>query len=45
MAAPVLNSPMAVMASMEVVRTFVRLRQMLASHGELARKLAAPEKT
>jgi hypothetical protein len=44
MAATVLNSPVAVVASIEVVRTFVRLRQMLASHEELARKLDAMEK-
>jgi ORF6N domain len=44
MAATVLNSPVAVLASIEVVRTFVRLRQMLASHEELARKLDALEK-
>jgi hypothetical protein len=44
MAANVLNSPTAVQASIQVVRAFVRLRQMLASHEELARKLEALEK-
>jgi hypothetical protein len=44
MLATVLNSPIAVRASIEVVRAFVRLRQMLASNAELARKLAALEK-
>jgi len=39
MAASVLNTPIAVEASVEVVRTFVRLRQMLASHKTLARRL------
>ena len=44
MAANVLNSPTAVAASIEVVRAFVRLRQILASHEELARKLDELEK-
>jgi len=44
MAASVLNSPRAVEASVYVVRAFVRLRRMLASHEELARKLAQIEK-
>ena len=39
MAANVLNSPGAIQASVEVVRTFVKLRQMLASNAELARRL------
>ena len=43
MAANVLNSPRAVTVSVMVVRAFVRLRQMLASHVELARKLAELE--
>jgi hypothetical protein len=43
MVASVLNSPIAVRASIEVVRAFVRLGQILASHVELARKLAALE--
>jgi len=44
MAASVLNSPRAVEASVQVVRAFVQLRQMLASNDELARKLLALEK-
>lgn len=44
MAANVLNSPRAVQSSIEVVRAFVRLREMLASHKGLARKLDALEK-
>jgi hypothetical protein len=44
MAANVLNSPVAVEASVAVIRAFIRLRQMLASHVELARKLATLEK-
>ena len=44
MAASVLNSPRAVEASVQVVRAFVRLRQVLASSTELSRKLSALEK-
>jgi hypothetical protein len=39
MVASVLNSPRAVQASVYVVRAFVRLRNMLATHKELAHKL------
>lgn len=44
MAASVLNSPRAVEMSVFVVRAFVRLRQVLATHADLARKLTALEK-
>ena len=44
MAANVLKSPTAVRASIQVVRAFVRLREMLASHVELAHKLADLER-
>lgn len=44
MAANVLNSERAVQASVEVVRAFVRLRQMLALNAELGRKLEEMEK-
>lgn len=44
MAATVLNSPLAVQVSIQVVRTFVRLRQLLASNAVLARRLDALEK-
>lgn len=39
MAANVLSSKVAVAASIQVVRAFVRLREMLASHKDLARRL------
>jgi len=44
MAANVLNSPVAVRASIQVVRAFVRLREMLATHKEFAHKLAELER-
>jgi len=44
MAANVLNSRRAVEASVYVVRAFVRLREVLATHRELATKLAELEK-
>ncbi len=44
MAATVLNSKQAVAMSVYVVRTFIRLRQMLATHKDLSRKLAEMEK-
>lgn len=40
MLASVLNSPVAVHASIQVVRAFIRLREILATHKELAIKLA-----
>jgi len=43
MLASVLNSKIAVEASIQVVRAFVRLRQVLATHKELAAKLAELE--
>lgn len=43
MLANVLNSERAAQTCVQVVRVFVRLRQMLASNTELARKLAALE--
>jgi hypothetical protein len=43
MLANVLNSERAALTSVQVVRAFVRLRQMLASNAELSRKLAALE--
>jgi hypothetical protein len=45
MAAMVLNSPRAVEMSVYVVRAFVKLREVLASNAELARKLEALEKS
>lgn len=44
MLATVLNSPVAVQASIQVVRAFVKLREMLSTHRELAKKLADLEK-
>lgn len=44
MLASVLNSTIAVSASIEVVRAFVRLRAVLAAHKQLARKLEQLEK-
>jgi hypothetical protein len=44
MLANVLNSAVAVRASIQVVRAFVQLRQMLATNEELARKIEALER-
>jgi len=44
MLSSVLNSRRAVQVNVEIMRAFVRLRQMLASHKELARKLDELEK-
>ena len=44
MLSSVLRSPRAVAVNVEIMRAFVRLRQMLASNAELARKLDALEK-
>ena len=44
MAANVLNSPQAVRMSVFVVRAFVKLREMLSMHKELAHKLAELER-
>jgi hypothetical protein len=43
MLSSVLHSPRAVAVNIEIMRAFVKLRQMLASNAELARKLAALE--
>jgi len=45
MAATVLNSPRAVQMTVYVVRAFVRLRQMTASHASLAKELDALKRT
>ena len=39
----VLNSPRAVQVNIAIMRAFVQLRQLLASHADLARKVAALE--
>ena len=44
MIATILSSPVAVQASIQVVRAFVKLREMLATHKDLARKLNEMEK-
>jgi DNA-binding PadR family transcriptional regulator len=44
MLSSVLRSDRAIHVNIEIMRAFVRLRQMLASHEELAKKLEALEK-
>ena len=44
MLSSVLHSKRAVAVNVEIMRAFVRLRQMLASHADLRRKLAALER-
>jgi len=44
MLSSVLRSQRAIHVNIEIMRAFIRLRQMLASHAELARKLDALEK-
>jgi len=43
MLSSVLRSPRAVQVNIEIMRAFVRLRQMLRANADLARKLAALE--
>jgi hypothetical protein len=45
MAATILNSPRAVEMTVYVVRAFLKLRELLASNKDLARKLAALERS
>jgi hypothetical protein len=44
MLSSVLNSERAIKVNIEIMRAFVRLRRMLATHADLARKLEALEK-
>ncbi len=44
MLATILNSEVAVKASIQVVRAFVKLREMMSTHKDLARKLIEMEK-
>lgn len=44
MLSSVLHSPRAVQVNIEIMRAFVRLKQMLATHADLARKLTSLEK-
>lgn len=43
MLSSVLHSPRAIAVNIEIMRAFVRLRQLLASHADLARRLAEME--
>jgi len=44
MLSSVLRSPRAIQVNIEIMRAFVRLRRLMATHEDLARKLAALEK-
>lgn len=44
MLSAILNSPRAISVSIEIVRTFIRLRNLLIANQELAQKFAALEK-
>jgi hypothetical protein len=44
MLSSVLNSPRSIQVNIEIMRAFVRLRQLLSSNAELARKLTALER-
>ena len=44
MLSSVLNSPRAIQVNIQIMRTFGKLRNMISSHRDLARKLAALEK-
>jgi hypothetical protein len=44
MLSSVLHSPRAIAVNIEIMRTFVKLRELLATHTDLARKLATLEK-
>src|SRR3990172_6122857 len=44
MLSSVLESPRAIQVNVEIMRAFVRLRQMLVSHADLARKFDALER-
>jgi hypothetical protein len=44
MLSSVLRSKRAILVNIEIMRTFVRLRRLLATHEELARKLASLER-
>ena|SRR3989338_9721427 len=45
MLATILNSPVAIDASIQIVKAFVRMRSILAAHKELARKIESLEKS
>jgi len=44
MLSSVLNSDRAIEVNIQIMRTFVKLREMMSSHKDLARKLAELEK-
>jgi hypothetical protein len=44
MLSSVLRSPQAIQVNIEIMRAFVKLRQLLASNADLAKKLVALEK-
>lgn len=44
MLSSVLNSPRAIQVNIQIVRTFTKLRKMLASHADLERRIARLEK-
>lgn len=44
MLSSVLNSPRAIFVNIQIIKTFIQLRQMLLSHEELRRKVEAMEK-
>lgn len=44
MLSSVLRSPSAIAVNIEIMRAFVRMRQILATHADLARKLDVLEK-
>jgi hypothetical protein len=43
MLSSVLGSPRAIAVNIEIMRTFVRVRQLAATHGDLAKRLAELE--
>jgi hypothetical protein len=43
MLSSVLNSPRAIAVNIEIMRTFVRIRELAATHGELAKRLSELE--
>ena len=45
MLASVINNPVAINASIQIVRAFIQLRQVLSSHHELSKRLDNLERT
>ena len=44
MLSSVLNSKRAIQVNIQIIRTFIKLREMLLTHGELRRKIEAMER-